>query len=610
MVELDNFRLLDTLGEGAAGRVHLATPRSPLPYAATGDPVALKCYKAALLDQPGQLERIRREFDVGATLAHPRLVRMLDYALQPAKGEPFLVMEYIDGIPLSSWITMFHPLPGSIVYRLCRQITEVIGYMHESGLVHRDIKPANIMVSNTLESKVMDLGVVRVTNDSWLGADQRSLTPDGATLGTVRNSSPEMLFGDEYDERADLYSLGTVLFALLHGEEVFESEHQWARLTQLVRAGLPTFDQGLIGRDQICDELGRLAKVLLEKEPDRRPKTAGDVLTYMDEHVAPLVDESEPRPIIHGYVATALTGLGEDSSEAMAFMSSSIAEVAKTYGIYVYQPRRYTDPLLHPDVDAVIVYATDRRRVASCDLLFLVANRPSFGVGQEVEIAAGYGKPTILIARHGTTISRMITGSFAHIIETIDYDTPEDLERKLRRCLRDNAETIRSWAETNRRSVDYGVGQALAKRRGELGYESAESFACAAHIPERVAAALEAGGHENVGLQMLGRVAAALEMDPCDLISRVRANTARPAADGEVSLRELETLARDVGMSASDYLRLRDEHRREIAASGSAAVVGKQEWGARFQAIERRRLADAGAEQASDLPASSQQRLL
>lgn len=605
---LEDFRPLQLLGEGAAGRVHLATPRRSMPYASPGDPVALKCYKRTILEHPGQAIRIRREFGVGSQLVHPNLVRMFDYALEPVSGDPFLVMEYVDGVALSSWISMFHPVPGIVLYKIFLAITDAVALLHVEGVHHRDVKPANIMVTNTLDAKLMDLGVVRITSEALERLrDDKSVTPENVTLGTIRNSAPEMLFGEEYDERADVYSLGTVLYALLHGEEVFSEEPQWARLTQLVRTEPPQFDDGLCGRDQITAALKPLASQLLHKDPGLRPTNAVELKHLLEQTVEPLATVAASQPVLHGYVATALTGLPDDSAEAMAFMSTSIAEVAKTYGIYVYQPRRFTDPLLHPDVDPVTVYLTDRRRVESTDILFVVANKPSFGVGQEVEIAASYGKPTVLIARNGTRISRMVTGSFAHIIDTILYDSPEELERKLRRCLRETVASIRNWAVASRNLPQYDLGDIVASRRMELGYESAESFAEAARLSSRLMGAIEGGEYENVGLRLLGRVADALDLEIRDVVGRVSRDAPRSIRQDDPSFRNLETLARRVGMSAAAYFALRDEHRREVAASGSAAIIPVREWASRFEAFERHRLAEAGMDEQAG---TSQQRLL
>src|SRR5205085_552771 len=119
---------------------------------------------------------------------------------------------------------------------------------------------------------------------------------------------------------------------------------------------------------------------------ESRPRRCADVIEALkDAREAFSAEESQPP--IHGYIATALTGLDADARDAIMFASSKIADLAKGYRLYVYQPRKATDPLLHSDVSASAVYKLDRKRVLAADLLIVIANRPSFGVGQEIEIA-------------------------------------------------------------------------------------------------------------------------------------------------------------------------------------------------------------------------------
>lgn len=493
-----DYRLLEKLGEGAAGEVHLATPLKDKPFAHPNDLVAIKIYKEEVLKQPGQTERMKREFDVGSQISHPNVVRMYEYS-QGQKGQrPYLVMEYVDGITLSEWGAHFHPISDRLLVHVLFQLVKAMAQLHDSGITHRDIKPQNIMMSSTFKAKIMDLGVVEIKTEE-------GITPADKFLGTIRNASPELLQGSPHDYRTDLYSLGTVLYFLLHGEEVFSEETQFVRLISLVKEKHPDLDPSLRGHSDVRSQIADLCNKLLEKDQSLRPDCAKSViqeLSKIEDRVAKVSDEP-----IHGYIATALTGLEQDTKDAIDFAASKIAEVCKEYEIYVYQPRKVTDPLMNKDVEAAVVYRLDRKRVVSADILFLLANKPSFGVGQEIEIAGALGKPTILISREGTRISRMVTGGFANIIDEISYRSPEDLERKLRKAVSKNIAKIREWKNSERRCEFGNITDALVSSRQENGF-SLEDASSRIGISPNLLRSIEDHSlqYHNVGLRTLQRI--------------------------------------------------------------------------------------------------------
>src|SRR5437763_15862203 len=115
---LGDYRLLGFLGEGAAGEVHLAVPLKPKLFAKTDQLVAIKIYKPEILARHAQMERIEQEFKVGSQLSHPHLVRIFEYAPDSELNRPFLVMEYVDGVTLDSWIPLFQPIPSRAIARI------------------------------------------------------------------------------------------------------------------------------------------------------------------------------------------------------------------------------------------------------------------------------------------------------------------------------------------------------------------------------------------------------------------------------------------------------------------------------------------------------------
>lgn len=575
---IGDYRLLQKLGEGAAGEVHLATPIEDKSFAKPGEPVALKLYKDTILQHKNQRERIQREFKVGSSISHPNLARIYDIG-DLTKEQPYLVMEYVDGVPLSDWIHMFHPIAGSLLIRIVKQLVEGVRELHAKDIIHRDLKPANVMISSSFDARIMDFGVVHITTETHL-------TDRDKFVGTIRNASPEFLRNRNYDKRTDLYSLGTVIYTLLYGEDIFAEENQFVRLADAVEHTSPRFDANSAGRDQVCIGLLDLTQSLLKKNPGERPQSIDEVSQRV-EQIGHLVKDIPPQQPLHGYVATALTGLGSDARAHITFASSRIADVAKQHGIYVYQPRRATDPVLHKDVEPGVVYAMDRARVVGADLLFVMLNKPSFGVGQELEIAATYGKPTLLIMEEGTVVSRMVTGSPANIVHEIVYSTPEDLERKLHRALegvRPQVEAWRTGAGHKRHRIT--LGPKLKEARINCGYSTVGDLAKILGISNRLLEGIENGQIENVGTQVLVAIAAALRISVASLFDSGPSPILAPAADGNIL--RLEHVASEFGWGISEFLQLRTEYEQTKAARGSSEFISETEWSRRKNVHEQR----------------------
>lgn len=217
-----------TLGEGKAGRVILAKLKTPYLDLKVGARCAVKIYKDWVLDQPGQLERIVREAEVGRRISHPNLVGTLALIFDSAK-RPALVMRYYEGRTLDSYLESHRKrrvlVPMGTVVQVLRGLANALRTLHAESAIHRDVKPANIILTRQ-GPVLMDLGVVQHN-------DYAKLTTDGTFLGTIRYAAPEYLFGRDYDARIDVYSVGAIALELLVNE-LFLSHHQhW---TELVRA--------------------------------------------------------------------------------------------------------------------------------------------------------------------------------------------------------------------------------------------------------------------------------------------------------------------------------------------------------------------------------------
>ena len=576
---IGDYTLLAPLGSGAAGQVYSATPIVDKPFAKVGDLLAIKVYKPEILLEPKQAERIRREFKVGSDILHPRLVTI--YEVHEAGVEPpFLVMEWVDGMTILEWAKMYHPVPSNFLLQLSRELVSGIAELHAHDFIHRDLKPSNAMISSTFHVKIMDFGVVHVKP----GAES-PVTPTDLFLGTIRNAAPELLFGTNLDERCDLYSLGTVLYALLYGKEIYADENQFACLVESVRGKEPEFPLDPEA-DSLRTSIVDLTRRLLSKRPEERPNSIAEVVAELDSFAKAAHEEPPP---LKGYIATALTGLSDVERDEMFAVSNTIAEVSKNYGLYVYQPRKATDPVVHKDVKAASVYKLDRKRVLTADLLLVVVNRPSIGVGQELEIAGSYGIPTLLISAEGVVVSRMVLGAPTNFVGHLVYESLADLETKLRAALDSVAPEIRAFKKWRANFEPCApIGAQIRELRRQAGYASSDDFAKAMSLPPSLLGLLESGEYDNVGISVLDRIAKTLGTTLAEMFAK--RNTQTSVREPDPNLRELEELAVRLSWGASVFLNLRDDYLREIAAKGAAENLTREDWLNRQHTLDERRL--------------------
>jgi predicted Ser/Thr protein kinase len=200
------FMIEAELGRGSMGVVYKGV------HPGLGIPVAIKVVHEHSGNQALR-HRFAREAASIASLNHPGIVRLFDF--DSDQDQLFMVMEYVEGESLETLIHETGPFELSRALDLFEQILSAVQAAHEEGIVHRDLKPDNILVSPAGKAKVLDFGVAKLLNDS------PELTADGFTVGTPKYMPPEQLGGEAIDARADIYSLGVMLYELLDGEPPF-----------------------------------------------------------------------------------------------------------------------------------------------------------------------------------------------------------------------------------------------------------------------------------------------------------------------------------------------------------------------------------------------------
>jgi len=264
---LGQYRLKAKIGEGGMGEVHLAE------HALLKRPTAVKILKPELLTE-STIARFEREVRLASRLTHPNTIEIYDYG-RTADGVFYYAMEYLPGLTLDELVAREHAIaPARAVYIL-RQVLASLREAHASGLVHRDVKPANIMLCERGGEhdvvKVLDFGLVKQVEPDAT----RDLTGSLLVAGTPRYMAPERFTeSGRVDARSDLYSVGGVAYFLLTGRNLFQEAG--ARLFELVMNATPEPPSALVDHP-IPERLERLVMQCLAKDPDRRPRTAGEI---------------------------------------------------------------------------------------------------------------------------------------------------------------------------------------------------------------------------------------------------------------------------------------------------------------------------------------------
>ena len=257
------YRIDSLIGLGGMGAVYRAT------RLLIGDEVAMKILHTERGADPHAGERFRREAQAAARLKHPNAVGIHDFGIT-SDGLQYLVMELLEGLSLRQIIKQEGPLPASATAEITTQVCAALDEAHRRHIVHRDIKPDNIIIHSTiggLRVKVLDFGIAKLRDD--VGSH---LTQTGSVMGTPHYMSPEQCLGEELDSRADIYSMGIVLYEMLCGRVPFNSPISTAVVVQHVNQSPPSLRAINIG---ISPEVEAVVFHALEKQRDARPLTAG-----------------------------------------------------------------------------------------------------------------------------------------------------------------------------------------------------------------------------------------------------------------------------------------------------------------------------------------------
>ena len=278
------YRLLGSIGAGAAGRVYVADD------VRLRRRVAVKVLHGALAEDPGFLRRFRSEAQHAASLHHPHIVAVYDWGED--EGMPFLVLELLQGGSLRALLDAGGRLSPSQAAHVGRQVAQALHHAHTRGVVHRDVKSSNLLFDEHGIVRVADFGLARALAEaSWT-------EPDGGVVGTARYAAPEQASGVPVDGRADCYSLAVVLVEAITGQVPNVGDSPVATVVSRTMQPLT-----------VPDDLGALGDVLRragQPDPGRRFPDAGTMAAALG---AAAQELPPPAPLV-------LPGLGEPVDDA------------------------------------------------------------------------------------------------------------------------------------------------------------------------------------------------------------------------------------------------------------------------------------------------------
>ncbi|WP_437818378.1 serine/threonine-protein kinase [Sorangium sp. So ce1078] len=315
-VLLGKYRVENVLGRGAMGLVVAAR------HLALDDRVAIKVLLPQYVRDPEILQRFLREGRAAVRIRSQHVVRVADVGTLP-NGAPYMVMDHLEGKDLAAVLAESGVLQVPLAIELVLQVCEALAEAHAQGIVHRDVKPSNLFLTRSADGspcvKVLDFGISKMTH-----AEDHALTRVGGVLGSPLYMSPEQLrSASDVDGRADIYSLGVVLFQLLAGRTPFVAQ-ELAQLVYLVTQGEPQRLRAL--RPDIPEPLEQVILTAIARDRDRRFPTVADLALALVPFAPPHLRAAAER--LFGALRGALPVAAPPQGGALLSASASTAAAA------------------------------------------------------------------------------------------------------------------------------------------------------------------------------------------------------------------------------------------------------------------------------------------
>jgi serine/threonine protein kinase len=264
--EIAGYRIEALIARGGMGEVYLATQSFP------ERKVAVKVLARELADDQAFRERFIRESNAAASTEHPNIVPI--YSAGEQDGVLYLAMRYVEGVDLGTLIAREGPLSTTRTAHIVTQVAAALDAAHRRGLIHRDVKPGNILIAEGPGSEdhtyLSDFGLIRRTEL------ETGLTKTGQFMGSIDYCAPEQIRGNSVDARADVYSLGCVLYECLTGERPYARDSEVATLYGHLEDPPPQVTEK---RSDLRSGIDTVIERSMAKRPDDRYDTAGELAT-------------------------------------------------------------------------------------------------------------------------------------------------------------------------------------------------------------------------------------------------------------------------------------------------------------------------------------------
>lgn len=453
------YELLEQLGRGGMAEVYKAYQPGMNRF------VAVKVLHGHLAGSEDFVERFKREAQSVGQLRHPNILQVFDFDVE--QNVYYMVMEYIEGDTLKAYIRQRGALPIAEALRLAELLADALDYAHKKHMVHRDIKPANVMFTDKEHKSpvLTDFGIARLLGDA-------GLTVSGAFVGTPAYMSPEAGRGEKVDERADIYSLGIMLFEMLTGRVPFDADTPFAVVMKHVNEPLPSM-RGVI--KDLPPEVELVLLKSLAKDPQERFQTAADFKVALQRVRENLGSYSDADSTTAGLMA----GIGEQQTLTDEKWSSTASQSA-----------RGTAPIA-PTKQKSIPYALIAGGVGVVAVLLVVAALIIGGGGDDQDdkaTADNVTSPAVGVVTETVVLSPTVEDSTAPVIDETATLVPisgpptvvadrlnDELVDEGRRYLEDGAfdDAIRVLQQVVERDPDNAMAYALLGRAflgvGDLG---------------------------------------------------------------------------------------------------------------------------------------------
>lgn len=259
---LGKYKLIERIGQGGMAQVYKAIQPT------IERPVAVKVLHSHLSDSEDFVARFKREARGLGLLQHPHIVHVIDFDV--ADGVYFMVVDYVPGKTLRAYLDERGVLDYAEALRIAAQLADALAYAHRRGTIHRDIKPANVLFKDETDQHVVltDFGIGRLLTDA-------TMTMSGSVIGTPAYMSPEAVMGQRVDARADIYSLGIILYEMVTGHVPYTGNTPMSVIMKQVNEPLPSLRKV---KPDMPEALVQLIEKALEKDPAKRFQTADEFL--------------------------------------------------------------------------------------------------------------------------------------------------------------------------------------------------------------------------------------------------------------------------------------------------------------------------------------------